>query len=69
MYSIKQEAKGTAGMTGREYTTYREELIGRTLYCVTSEHRDKVCFAKTIEDFIVKKILSENNSSLVDVNC
>jgi hypothetical protein len=45
-------------------TTYHEKKIGKTLYRVTSVYKGEIDFAKTLEDLIVRKILTQENFAL-----
>ena len=46
-------------------TTYQEKKEGRTLYRITSIYKGEIDFATTLEDLVVKKILSEENTAHV----
>ena len=62
--AIGAKITGINERTGKpQITTYGEEKINKTLYCVTSIFNADIDFGKAMEDLIIRKILRTQNTS------
>lgn len=63
MFILNDEDKKGSDEPKNLLTTYREKVIGKTLYRVTSIYKGEFELGKALEDLTVEKILMAENTA------